>query len=180
MYGRCYCDPGFRGSTCNQAVKEVCPGGCGVGVCLHHHCICPDGFQGDNCEQENATVTNAATSKLMELKSRSLPSINIKQTTSSNDVENEEAQKLSTVPITAVSSASPSNVSEFIEEPSGTAAQSVDCSNANSFSPFSLQILVVLIAFLSGIVVAYFTAQCCQRRREKLKRTQMLKPLIQP
>jgi hypothetical protein len=55
-----------------------------------------------------------------------------------------------------------------------------DCATTTSASlTFNLPLLfLLLLAFVSGTVVAYASGQFLQRRKEKLRRSQMLKPLI--
>lgn len=51
--GRCFCNPGFSGADCSQAVG--CPGDCNAhGSCLHGKCFCEPGYSGADCSVEVA------------------------------------------------------------------------------------------------------------------------------
>ena len=47
--GRCFCEPGFAGESCEDVIG--CASDCsGNGVCLHGQCFCEPGFAGESCE----------------------------------------------------------------------------------------------------------------------------------
>ena len=52
LLGRCYCDLGFQGPSCEEKIDIPCPNNCsGYGQCSFGKCFCQPGFAGPACDK---------------------------------------------------------------------------------------------------------------------------------